>query len=446
MDTTLPSIVSRLFVEQNQRNIAKPHQSSTTSSGIMLPDPARSSSSRRADERIPLRSNLPPPSFVDVQETPSPPRKIISNCDKAKIEARPVTPLDFGNSSKDKTMPSNGKQIRTSIDQKLAVEPAIKGIPQGRQEDLAISVTNNSTSISVVSQNVATIPHRNGAFKDTRIKLSSLSGTMRSSFRDRSNDKDEKEKRSSSLKLHKGSVRSNQRGSKIISSSLKMGLQSDHRPVSPNHRSNHGATHSAYSDTSFNTANTEASLPLVPPSAPTESTECSTAEFSLLFTPTSQMEYDYPASITSSRSTQSRERVLGLISDPSPVSPAGMESFTNPAIEEVLPFAGGQPFAAWSSPVDNEGQISVHNHNVEVGRRGSMSPGRLAMLSPKDAPHTESSMSFEGWEEIPRPRSNLPGKKVWLGSRGDQSTGVYDVGAQEEDREVEVWAWVATKK
>nr|XP_018263819.1 uncharacterized protein I303_03692 [Kwoniella dejecticola CBS 10117]OBR85977.1 hypothetical protein I303_03692 [Kwoniella dejecticola CBS 10117] len=368
---------------------------------------------RPADRMNAPSSALPPPLFVNIQERPSPPRQVDMNREKAKMDARPVTPIDFGDAPSDKAMLS-----RTSTDQRPPVDPAIKGIPQGWEDDMAVSpASTQAANPTVTSQ-------RLGAFKDTRTKLSSFSGTMRSSFRDRGNDKDRDEKRSGGLKLHKGSVRVSQPNS----SSLKSTAQ-DLRPTSPTRK--HQASHSVYSDTSFNT---EGSIPLVPPSAPTESTDYSTSEFTHLFTPTSLPDHDYPASITSSRSNQSRDRVLGLVNDPSPVPPAGMKTFAKPNIEEVLPFAAGHPFAAWSAPVAEEEQLSASDHHAEVGRRGSMSLSRLDI---RGNSHTESSFSLEGWRETPRPRSGLPGKKVWMDSKGEKGVGVYNVGWERDVLDLE---------
>ncbi|WVW83046.1 hypothetical protein I302_105063 [Kwoniella bestiolae CBS 10118] len=414
----------------------------------MSSKPASAITRNQAQLKTPLAkgaaaSPAPPPLTVDLQEASSPPRLHTSaDAKKDKLQARPVTPMDFFGTAKGNSTARDGKsgvkEARKSVDQRLAVDPAIKGIPQGWDDDLAVPVAKDvDRGVSQVAPNTL---HKLGAFKETRTKLSSFSGTMRSGFRDRGAEKDKDEKRPGGLKLHKGSVRSNHRSSSMNTTPLNLGLRPENGPISPGRINGHQLTHSVYSDASFNTQNTvstEMSIPLIPPSSQAASTECSTADFTHLFTPTSQIEHDYPASITSSHSTQSRDRVMGIVNDPSPVPPAGMKTFNRPNIEEVLPFAAGHPFAAWSAPVADEDQGSGGDLSAEVGRRGSMSLSRLDMLSSKDAVQTESSVSLEGWKETPRPRSGYPGKKVWVDAKGEKSTGVYSVGWERDVLDLE---------
>ncbi|WVQ70042.1 uncharacterized protein L199_008266 [Kwoniella botswanensis] len=448
MDLILPSIASQMFIP---RNPLDQHNIPTSDSDIPSPSmPAPASAHQRTKPKTPLPdaatpSSALPPLIVNLQEASSPPRLQTSiDNKKEKIQARPVTPMDFFGSAKGHSTAKDGKvsskDSRESVDQRPPVDPAIKGIPQGWEDDLGIQVAKSEERVVTPTQYSTNTLHKLGAFKETRTKLSSFSGTVRSGFRDRGAEKDKEERKPSGLKLYKGSARATQRSSSMSTTPLNLGMQPKHRPTSPG-RVDHQLTHSVYSDASFNTQNTtstEMSIPVVPPSSQTVSTEGSTADFTHLFTPTSQAEHEYPTSITSSHSTQSRDRVMGIVDDPSPVPPAGMKTFSCPVIEEVLPFAAGHPFAAWSAPVvEEDQQPSGGDHSTDVGRRGSMSLSRLDMLSSKDTAHTDNSLSSEGWKETPRPRSGLPGKKVWVDAKGERSAGVYSVGWERDVLDLE---------
>ncbi|WWC90002.1 uncharacterized protein L201_004932 [Kwoniella dendrophila CBS 6074] len=398
----------------------------------------------------------PPPLIVDIQRANSPPRMpSTSNTVKGKIQARSITPMDFLSSGRNRIDLQDGldnqRATRKSVDQRGPIDSSIKGVPQGWEDEILTNGTNlKSGSHSshpvppVHVQHPSSIPPQKlGVFKETRTKLSSFSGSMKAGFsRDKSGDKEkekekEEKKQTGGLRLNKGSIRSTQRSSSMMTmTGTPLSLHPSNRPSSPKRMNNHYLTHSVHSDKSFNTQNTNESIPLIPPtaSAPTESTESSAADFSQLFTPTTRTEHEYPASITSSQSTQSRDRVMGLVKDSTPVPPPGRKTFGKPTIDEVLPFAAGHPFAAWSAPVSDEAQPSPGEHGASVVRRGSVS---MSVLSPKVTTHTDSTVSAEGWKEIPRPRSSMPGKKIWVDGNGEAANGVYQVGYERDILELE---------
>ncbi|WRT67184.1 uncharacterized protein IL334_004150 [Kwoniella shivajii] len=472
MDLTLHSIASRLFLayqaQPRQRTI--PPKSDITTEAMdqsSSPNailPVLKSNGQKGNTRmIPVSSPTFPPSplILEIPETDSPPRHTLTcglsstlhgKTDKEKLRDRPITPMDFFGISTDGHSAERDRNInttitqktaRTSLDQRPVLDSSVKGIPQGWEDDPSISTSQaldtkqhhqssdgTRTAImprssSGVSSSNLTPMHKLGPLKETRSKLQSFSGTLRSGLKDRGNEKDKEEnqKKPGGLKLQKENVRYNPRSSSIINHPLDLSLTPNNLPTSPRLTIDHQITQSKYSDAPTNTENSRStvmSIPLIPPSASTESTETSTAEFAHLFTPTSQFGHDYPASVTSSHSAQS-----------------GMKTFKQLSIEEVLPFAAGHPFAAWSAPVAEEEQVTGETKNLDLGRRASISLSRLDMLSPNDTSETPSTVSLEGWRETPRPRSGLPGKRIWVDAKGDGVGGIYSVGWEREVMDLE---------
>ncbi|OCF41311.1 hypothetical protein I317_04882 [Kwoniella heveanensis CBS 569] len=453
MDLALPSIASLLFVP------SQPPQEHLLSMSKEV------KTTRKTLPFTPTRLAPPPPLplLADIPDTDnSPPRTSEQTQEdrhtvKGRLDHRPVTPLDFFGSSNpdtDKTTMTQDRRglrvdphasARVSVDLgRPAVDPSIKGIPQGWDDDPTIPLALQSRPTAPPSGNHQqtiplprstgglnqSTPLRMGPFRETRTKLSSFSGKMRDGLREKDKDKD-LVKPGSTLKLHKGSVRLTQR-----SSSMNPGLITKRRPTSPSHGT-HNPTHSVYSESSFNThgtGNTSGSIPPVPPSAQTESTEAST-DFSHLFTPspTAAHEPDYPASIGSGRSVSSRDRVMGLKIDPTPVPPAGMKTFIKPNVADVLPFAAGHPFTAWSAPNADETALStqVPGNQGNRARRGSI-PMMDSMFMDGGKDQTTSPVSLDGWKEAPRSRAGLPGKKVWVDAKGEEIATAYRVGWERE--------------
>ncbi|WVQ98770.1 hypothetical protein IAU59_005901 [Kwoniella sp. CBS 9459] len=373
---------------------------------------------------------------------------------KGRLEERPVTPLDFFGFTKSTTakatMPPPDRRgllsdphhsVRTSVDLgRPPVDPSIKGVAQGWDDDPTIPLALQSRPSSTAHQtlpnprstphplNQSTTSQRLGPFRETRTKLSSFGKGLREKDKDR-----DPPKPGTGLKLHKGSVRLTHR-----SSSMNPGLITKRRPTSPSAHGTHNPTLSVYSESSFNThgtGDTSNSIPVVPPSAQTASTDAST-DFSHLFTPSPtsvpQHDPDYPASVGSNQSVSSRDRVMGIKKDPTPVPPAGMKTFIKPDVADVLPFAAGHPFAAWSAPDAEDvkpAATSTVGDSVGVGRpRRNSVPLLGSMQTETRDEQIKSQISLEGWKEAPRTRTGLPGKKVWVDAKGEEITTAYRVG------------------
>ncbi|WVF72193.1 hypothetical protein IAT40_007005 [Kwoniella sp. CBS 6097] len=459
MDLALPSIASQLFIPPPPR---VPVVVATTQEDQLSMSKEIKVSTKKTPPFIPTRLAPPPPLplLVEPDSDNSPPRTLKAQGDltpKGRLDERPVTPLDFFGTYKSQTikaMPQDRRGLladphqsaRNSVDLgRPPVDPSIKGIPQGWDDDPAIPLALQARPNLPSTQQTMPVPRSNsglnlstplriGPFRETRTKLSSFSGKMRDGLREKDKEKDPL-KSGSSLKLHKGSVRLTQR-----SSSMNPGLITKRRPTSPS-QGTHNPTHSVYSESSFNThgtGNTSGSIPLVPPSAQTETTDAST-DFSHLFTPspTAAHEPDYPASIGSSQPVSSRDRVMGLKNDPTPVPPAGMKTFNKPNVADVLPFAAGHPFAAWSAPHADEAIMTPPTENVgNKAKRGSI-PMMDSMNMEGNKDQTKSQISLEGWREAPRSRTGWPGKKVWVDAKGEENTTAYRVGWERDVLDLE---------
>ncbi|WVQ78309.1 hypothetical protein IAT38_000394 [Cryptococcus sp. DSM 104549] len=352
------------------------------------------------------------------------------------------------------------RKSRASMDQdRPPVDPTIRGIPQGWEDDPAVPAISDpqppsrSLSAAATPQRSATVgavvshppvpASKLGAFRETRVKLSSFSGMVKENLR----GERESGRGLSALKSNKGGIRSASRTRPLLAPApitTSSSAQGNSRPT-------HAPSQSIHSQLSFSTqatANTDNSIPPPFPGTPTGQTDSTdeSAEFTNLFTPSpttlgAEPRHRHPPSITSIPSTthsvSSRDRVMGIVKGPldpnAPHIQPQSRVYNPPNIVDVLPFAGGQPFAAWSVPISEEDTAMLEAKGA-AGKRGSIP---LHSFDAKGLKDNQSVHSLEGWKEAAKQRWGMPGKKVWVDKKGEEIGGVYRVGWEREVMDLE---------
>ncbi|WWD15957.1 hypothetical protein CI109_100381 [Kwoniella shandongensis] len=390
MDLTLPTIASQFFV------------------------PPRRATAPTITPAMP--STPPRPLIVDFDAFPESSPPDLTKL-KTRIDDSPFTSTDspfltlglgFHTDGEDQERRSMHRRTRSSVDQnRPVVDPTIKGIPQGWEDDLTVSISADKssrrlpppppTSMAMASRSFTT-PHRLASFRETRNKLSSFSGRVREGLGSRDGPRGGNGTRS-----HKGTA-------------------PQARPV----------LDKVQSDPSQSTSDTGESIPILPPPAYTETTDGGSTDFTQLFTPTSSKALgpEYPSSVVSGQSSDSRDRAMSIslghassFQKKHVLSPKLVEGDVVPVIEEQR-----HPFAApWSGPVHN-----VKNTNDREPRTRSASLP-LHRLEPSiQRPKASDVEQREGWVKKPAYFIGMPTKKVWIDSKGEEAGGCYKVGWERE--------------
>ncbi|EIW69448.1 hypothetical protein TREMEDRAFT_62314 [Tremella mesenterica DSM 1558] len=381
----------------------RPHTPSNVSN-ITLPFSTLSSNSRLASHsRLASRKRLDSGSLI-----PTVKRK----------EPRPVTPLDFSATfairqtmSSSRPSPTSSQlPTRKSVDLSLdVVDPAIRGIPQGWDDDPSIPLpTNISTYMSPIP---VTHPHpirdmngmsfRPSPFRDTRQKIASFGNSVR----DRANVKDT---RAGGMQ-RKASIRTGPTARSISMSTAPT--------LSVDVTSEVFSEGSSISQISVNSSRAIRELDVVPPASLNTD---SLLDSSHLFTPTSSQfdRLDSP-SVTSTKSSGSRNRVLGMNKDLARAGLTQSRVFLPPNTAEILPFALNRPFASWELP-------SV-----------SQTPSQVSTGSRTTSKQVISKDRSARWVDLPRPRGALGSKREWLDVNGLPIGGPYKVGWETEVLDLE---------
>jgi hypothetical protein len=184
------------------------------------------------------------------------------------------------------------------------------------------------------------------------------------------------------------------------------------------------------------TSTKESISSLQPPSTTDAST--TNIEFSNLFTPPatdpSPPPPGYASSIASTKSSEShakRERVMGLRTDPVITlgHAAGSKVFLPPNMAEILPFASSRAFSAWDLPAARASTTGSDKASSASGSVISGNKARRGSVIRARMQTTVEEEEFAGrWKESLRTRGGAGGKKVWVDAAGEEVGGVYRAG------------------
>jgi hypothetical protein len=155
-------------------------------------------------------------------------------------------------------------------------------------------------------------------------------------------------------------------------------------------------------------------------------------------------------SVSSSQSgisARNRDRVMGLQPPPTrpPVASSGSRLFAAPDVNDVLPFASTRLYSAWDIPTPSLSHVKHQvspiktTHPTIKGRRRSVSTsvkseedrrgsGKGSIASGLASNVTANEVIVDGWKDLPRQRFGTGQKRVWLGSDSQEILGVYRVG------------------
>lgn len=293
---------------------------------------------------------------------------------------------------------------RHSIDmQRPAVDPLIRGVPQGWEDDLSVSSVRTNPRFPLMTatttRTLVSAQLRPHAFRDARQKLSSFSA-MRERIKGKELEGDKRRYPIIGNSTHSSSL---DLKNKVLDVDIASVSDASPQPnVSASkyvEDAEHGDAHSRASLSDKHTFND-------PPN---------------LCTPTSTVFDTYTPSIASTPSSSSRDGVLGLRTRTSGHGADRGKTFVDPKTADILPFATEKPFAAWETmeipQQTGNGQSSAMARPVSIVKHGAGSKGT--------------------WHEMPRRRETPNSKRIWVDGNGSPVLHTYKVGWESEVLEVE---------
>lgn len=297
---------------------------------------------------------------------------------------------------------SRQRERRSTDMDRPPVDPLIRGVPQGWEDDLTVSSINTAAQPPLASSPPARtlVPThlRPSPFRDTRQKLSSFSAV-----RDRIKGKEWEGDR----RRHPAIVESSHPSlpgppTKVLD--VDIASVTDASPqlhFSPRKSLDETELGSAQSRTSLSDKNTFNGIPN-------------------LFTSTSSVFNTYTPSITSTQSSSSRDGVMGIRSQTLGTGLGRGKTFVTPKTADILPFVTGRPFAAWETTRDSQ-----QTGNVQSS---------LRVRRPSAANSTAACKG--AWRDMPRQREASSHKRIWVDGKGSPALTAYKVGWESEVLEV----------